>query len=508
MASDKPSNNDYDVIVVGAGNTALLAALKAREEGAKVLVLEIAPKANRGGNAYFTTGIYRIVHNGLEDVRNLIADLSEEEYNIIIDPYTADDFYRDYTAVTEGMVDPEFMELVINGSTDAIRWMVHKQDVKMELTSMFTKYIDGKLHFVGPVPITAKGGGAGLSDYLFDRVENMDGIVLLYETGARKLLQDENGKIYGVKTKSRTQGFRDYTAKSVILACGGWEANPEWRARYLGLNWDLAKVRGSQYNMGDGIKMAMDVGARPHGHWSACHAIFIEAGSPQPSIREDTDRNSKRMYIFGLIVNVNGERFVDEGYGSTENTYSRYGKLALTQPERVVFQLFDANGYKTIIEGGIFHDYINAPYTKGDTLEELADKLGMPAENLVKTVNEYNTAAGHPGGNNHWYKFTGAKEDAHTEGLDLAKSSCAFPLDKGPYYAYAVECGITFTYGGLKINKRCQVLDHGDQPIEGLYACGEILGGIFYHCYAGAQGQLTGAVTATISGKNAVQDYK
>lgn len=499
---------DYDVIVVGAGNTALLAALKAHEEGAKVLVLEISPKENRGGNAYFTTGIYRIVHNGIEDVRDLIADLTEEEYNIIIDAYSADDYYRDYSNVTENMVDPEFMELVINGSTDAIRWMVHKQGVKMELTSMFTKYIDGKLNFVGPVPITAKGGGAGLSDYLFDRVENMDGIDLLYETGARSLLEDEKGKVYGVKSKSRTEGFRDYTAKSVILACGGWEANPEWRARYLGLNWDLAKVRGSQFNMGDGIKMAMNLGARPHGNWSACHAIFIEADAPQPSIREDTDKNSKRMYIFGLIVNVNGERYIDEGYSSTENTYSRYGKTALTQPERIVFQLFDAKGYKNLIEGGVFHDYLNAPYTKGDTLEELADKLGMPVDALVKTVTDYNAAAGVPGGNNHWYKFAGAKEDVHTEGLPLPKSSCAFPLDEPPYYAYAVECGITFTYGGLKTNKRGQVVDHGDMPIEGLYACGEILGGTFYQNYAGALGQLTGAVTATISGKNAVADYK
>lgn len=498
---------DYDVIVVGAGNTALLTALRAHEQGAKVLVLEIAPKANRGGNAYFTTGIYRIVHNGIEDVRDLIPDLTEEEYNIAIEPYTADDYYRDYSTVTETMVDPEMMELIINTSTDAIRWMVKKQGVKMELTSMFVKYIDGKLTFVGPVPFTAKGGGAGLSEYLFDRVENMDGIDLLYETGARKLLTNGNGKVYGVSTKSKN-GVKDYTAKAVILSCGGFEANPQWRARYLGPNWDLAKVRGSQFNMGDGIKMALDVGARPHGNWSACHAIFIEAGSPQPSIREDTDKNSKRMYIFGLCVNINGERFVDEGFSSTENTYSRYGKLALTQPERMVFQLFDANGYKHLIEGGIFHDYLNAPYTKGDTLEELADKLGIPPENLVKTVSDYNAAAGHPGGNNHWYKFTGASEDAHTEGLELAKSSCAFPLDKPPYYAYAVECGITFTYGGLKVNKRAQVLDHGDMPIEGLYASGEILGGIFYQNYAGACGQLTGAVFATIAGKNAVIDYQ
>jgi len=169
----------YDVIVVGAGNTALLTALRAHEHGARVLVLEIAPKEKRGGNAYFTTGIYRIVHNGIEDVRDLIPDLTEEERNIVIAPYTADDYFRDYSTVTENMVDPVMMELIINNSTEAIRWLVKKQGVKMELTSAFVKRIDGKLHFVGPVPISAKGGGAGLSDYLFDRVENMEGIDLL-----------------------------------------------------------------------------------------------------------------------------------------------------------------------------------------------------------------------------------------------------------------------------------------------------------------------------------------
>jgi tricarballylate dehydrogenase len=499
---------DYDVIIVGAGNTALLTALRAQENGARVLVLEIAPKEKRGGNAYFTTGIYRIVHNGIEDIRDLMPDLTEEERNIVIEPYTADDYFRDYSAVTENMVDPSMIELIVNTSTEAIRWMVKKQGVKMELTSFFVKRIDGKLHFVGPVPVTAKGGGAGLSDYLFERVESMQGIDLLYETGASKLLLDDFGKVYGVKTRSKKNGMKDYTAKAVILACGGFEANPEWRARYLGPNWDLAKVRGGEFNMGDGLKMAFDVGAQPFGNWSCCHAIFIEADSPQPSIRKDTDKSSKRMYIFGLCVNTLGERFVDEGYDNTEKTYSRYGKTALTQPDRMVFQLFDAKGYNTLINGAIFHDYVNAPYTKADTIEELADKLGIPAATLAKTVTDYNNAAGRPGGNNHWYKFTGEPEDAHTEGLALAKSSCAYPLNTPPYYAYAVECGITFTYGGLKVNKRAQVLASGDVPIDGLYASGEIIGGIFYQNYAGACGQLTGAVFATIAGKNAVVDHK
>ena len=496
---------DYDVIVVGAGNTALLTALKSHEQGAKVLVLEIAPKEKRGGNAYYTTGIYRIVHNGIEDVQDLIAGLTEEEKNIIIQPYSADDFFRDYTSVTEGFVDPSLTELIVENSTEAIRWMVKKQAVPMELTSVFIQRINGKLHFVGQTPICAKGGGAGLSDYLFDRVEKMDGIDLLYETGAHKLLVNEEGKVYGVTTRSN-DGMKNYTANAVILSCGGFESNPAWRARYLGPGWDLAKVRGGAYNMGDGIQMALDVGAQPFGHWSCCHATFVDADCPQPTIREDTDKSAKRMYIFGLIINANGERFLDEGYDNADLTYSHYGQYVLAQPGRIAFQVFDAKGYKTVTSGVGFPDMIDAPYIKADTVEDLAEKLGIPVETLVQTFSDYNRAANRPGGNNHWYKMTGEPEDMHTEGLSLAKSSCAFRLDTPPFYAYAVNCGITFTYGGLKTNKRAQVVDNNDRPIKGLYASGEIVGGIFYHNYAGATGQLSGAVFATIAGKNAVLD--
>jgi tricarballylate dehydrogenase len=497
--------NDYDVIVVGAGNTALLTALRAHEFGAKVMVLEIAPKERRGGNAYYTTGIYRICHNGVEDLIDLIPDLSEEERNIIISPYTADDFFREYSGVTEGMVDPSLMEMIVEKSKDAIRWMVKKQDVKMELTSNFVQRLNGKLHFVGEVPISAKGAGAGLSDFLFDRVEKMEGIDLLYETGARQLLLNEKGDVCGVKIKSK-EGIRDVYAKAVCLSCGGFEANPAWRARYLGPNWDLAKVRGGKYNMGDGLKMAFDVGAQPYGNWSCCHATFIDADSPQPSIREDTDRTAKRLYIFGLIINVNGERFLDEGEDNTDLTYSRFGKLLLTQPDRMGFQLFDSKGFATITQGNVFHDYVNAPYTKASTIEEMAERLGMEPARLLRTVEDYNNKSMKPGGRTNWYKIAKAKEDRHTEGISPAKSSCAFPLDDPPYYAFAVCCGITFTYGGLKVNRSAQVLDVSDNPIPGLYASGEIIGGLFYHNYPGATGQLTGAVFATIAGKNAA-DY-
>ena len=503
MRTGISNQEGYDVIVVGGGNTALLSALRAHEAGAKVLVLEKAPKPRRGGNGYFTTGIYRVVHNGIQDLMDLIPDLTEEERNISIKPYTADQFFRDYTVATDGLVDPLLMEMIIENSTKAIRWMVKKQNIQMELTSNFVRRIDDRLHFVGEVPFSAKGAGAGLSDTLY-RVMEQKEIEVLYETGATQLVVDQKGRVVGVSIK-RKDKMQDIKSKAVILACGGFESNPQWRARYLGKNWDLVKVRGTSFNMGDGLRMAIGIGAQPTGHWSGCHAIFIDADSPQPAIREDTEKTSKRLYIFGLVVNVNGERFVDEGEDDVALTYARYGQQLLEQPQRMAFQLFDSKGHETITNSRVFHDYVGAPYTQGETLAEIAEKLGIDAEKLVHMVKQYNNGI-IPGGRTQWYKIAEMPEDQQTSGVSPAKSSCALPIDKPPYYVYPICCGITFTYGGLKVNRRAQVLDTIDQPIPGLYAAGEIIGGLFYSNYPGATGQLNGAVFARIAGANAVSD--
>ncbi len=495
------SQEKYDVIVVGGGNTGLVTALRAHEAGAQVLVLEKASKQFRGGNGYFTSGGYRFVQNGIETFRDLIPDLTEEERNLDIQPYSADEFYRDYMRVTDGLPDPEMAELFIEQSTEAIRWMVKKQGIKMELSSGGLHRIGNRLVYATKV-IMGKGGGAGLSDALFSRIEEK-GIELLYETSATRLLFDDlKGRVHGVHASSKGAS-QDIKSKAVILSCGGFEANPQWRAQYLGKNWDLAKVRGTRYNMGDGLRMAIEIGARPYGNWGGCHATFIAADAPQPAIREETDTTSKRRYEYGLVVNLDGKRFLDEGAEEHTFTYAKYGQHALAQPQRVAFQIFDSKVYPVL---KTISDYSAAAYTAADTIEELADKLAINPEGLAKTVKEYNEAS-RPGG---WVKdrlmdpIMG--ESRQALGISPTKLNFAYPLDKPPFYCYAVCCGITFTFGGLKVNKRAQVLDHLDNPIPGLYASGEIIGGIFYNNYPGATGQCSGIVFGRIAGASAATD--
>jgi tricarballylate dehydrogenase len=268
------------------------------------------------------------------------------------------------------------------------------------------------------------------------------------------------------------------------------------RARYLGPDWELAKVRGTQFNTGDGIRISLDIGAMPYGHWSSCHAVAWDLNAPPCGNRRIGDLYQKHSYPFGLIVNINGERFVDEGADFRNYTYAKYGREILKQPQRVAFQLFDAR-----VQSLLRDEYRIAQVTKAtaNTIDELAVTLGVDREGLARTVEEFNTAV-QPG------SFDPTRLDGkRTEGIAPPKSNWALPLDTPPYTGYAVTCGITFTFGGLRINRDAQVLDSEGQPIPGLYAAGEIVGGLFYYNYAGGSGLMAGSVFGKIAGASAAR---
>ena len=281
-----------------------------------------------------------------------------------------------------------------------------------------------------------------------------------------------------------------------MLACGGFEANSEMRACYLGPGWELAKVRGTQFNTGDGIRMALDAGAQPYGHWSGCHSVAWDLNAPAYGDRNIADLFQKHSYPFGLIVNIEGKRFVDEGADFRNYTYAKYGREILFQPQRTAFQLFDDRTKH------LLRDEYSIPQVtmvKAGSIEELADGLGIDGEGLVRTVREFNAAVQESAFNPTILDGKG------TIGINPPKSNWALPLDTPPYLGYAVTCGITFTFGGLKIDNRAQVLDTEDAPMPGLYAAGELVGGLFYHNYAGGAGLMAGAVFGRIAGASAAR---
>jgi len=490
-----PNQNDFDVVVVGAGSAALNAALSAKEQGSKVLVLEKAPEHLRGGNSYFTGGLFRFAYSGLEEIVNLLPEVgTEEQDRIDVGSYDNSDFYADVMRVTEGLSNPDLLQILVSESYPTMIWM-RDQGVPWILAYGRQAFEhEGKLRFWGGLIVESVGGGKGLSDRLFELCQNV-GIEVRYQSAATELKTDNKGKISGVIIKG-PDGYENISCPNVVLACGGFEANAEMRTRYLGPGWELAKVRGTQYNTGEGIQMALDIGAQSHGHWSGCHAVAWDLNAPPHGDRNVADLFQKHSYPFGLIVNVDGDRFVDEGADFRNYTYAKYGKEILKQPQRAAFQLFDQKS-KHLLRDEYFIQ--QATMVESDTIEQLAEGLDINVPGLVKTIYDYNESVQDG-------EFNPTDLDGKgTVGLTPPKSNWAQKFDSPPYIGYAVTCGITFTFGGLKIDTRCRVQDTSDVPIPGLYAAGELTGGLFYNNYPGGAGLMAGAVFGKIAGREAGQ---
>jgi tricarballylate dehydrogenase len=288
----------------------------------------------------------------------------------------------------------------------------------------------------------------------------------------------------------------DITAKAVIIAAGGFQANSEWRTRYLGPGWDLAKVRGTRFNTGDGIRMALDIGAMPYGNWSGAHAVAWEYNAPEFGDLAVGDAFQKHSYPFGVVINNDGKRFLDEGADFRNYTYAKYGREILNQPGYSAWQLFDAK-----VDHLLRDEYRIKQVTKvqADTLEELCARMdGVNTAQALETISEYNAAV-----DTNTQFDPNVKDGRSTSGLNINKSNWANTLDEGPFQAYNVTCGLTFTFGGLRINDEGQVLDSGLLPIPGLYAAGELVGGLFYGNYPGGTGLTAGAVFGRLAGQHA-----
>jgi tricarballylate dehydrogenase len=485
---------EYDVIVVGAGNAAFCAALAAQEQGASVLMLEAAPEEESGGNSRFTAGSIRVVYNGVEDIKTLVPDLTEAEIATTdFGTYTQEQFFDDMARVTQHRADPDLVELMVTRSFDTLCWMRDKGVRFIPIYGRQAFKIDGKFKFWGGLTVESVGGGPGLVNMLTEAARKR-GIELRYQTRALDLLYNGT-RIEGVRVRSNEQ-VSELRGKSVVLACGGFEANPEWRTRYLGPGWDLAKVRGSRFNAGDGIRMALSIGASPRGNWSGCHAVGWEMNAPEFGDLAVGDQFQKHSYPFAIMVNATGKRFVDEGADFRNYTYAKYGRVILEQPGQFAWQIFDQK-----VKHLQRDEYRIRQITKAtaDTIEELSKKLdGVDAARFVKTIAEYNAAVRRDVPFN-----PNVKDGRRTDGLAINKSNWANTIDQPPYEAYGVTCGITFTFGGLRINNDAEVLNTDYQPIRGLYAAGELVGGIFYFNYPGGSGLISGAVFGKIAGTSA-----
>ncbi len=484
----------WDVIVAGAGNAGLCAAHAARERGARVLVLEKADRAWSGGNSAFTAGAIRLAHGGLDDVRGL---LDEEPLPATdLPPYPEEEFLEDMRRVTLGRGDAEMARVLVGDSRDAVRWLA-SHGVRLRLMYERQSFaVDGRHRFWGGLAVGTVDGGRGLMAGHRAAAER-SGIELRHETAVEDLVRDDGGRVAGVIARSADGVRTELRAAAVVLAAGGFESDPRMRAAHLGPNWDVAKVRGTPSNTGEVLEAALRHGAQAYGHWSGCHAIQWDAGAPPTGDLEITNRFSRQSYPVGIVVNRRGERFLDEGEDFRNYTYAKFGAEVLRQPEAVAAQVFDA---KTIpLLRTIDYEAPGATRVDADTLAALADGLGIDAAGLERTVAAFNAAIVD-------VPFDPAVKDGRrTEGIAPPRSNWAMAIDTPPYVAFPVTCGITFTFGGVRVDDAAAVLDTAGRPIPGLFAAGELVGGLFFHNYPGGSGLTAGLVYGRRAGWAAAQ---
>lgn len=477
------------VVVVGAGNAALSAGVAARERDVDVLVLEKAPRRHRGGNSALTVHM-RFPHDGVDDLASLLRGISPEALGRMAEReenYTAAQYYDDIMSVTEGRCDPELARVLVTRAAETVRWM----------GSQGHTWVPSYANPASANVAAFSGGGYGLQQQWFAAFERRGGTVS-YETRAAGLLTDSGGRVTGVRART-PNGEVDIHARAVILACGSFESDPEMRARYLGPEWARVKLRGVPYNSGDGLTMALEIGALPGGSWSDCHASPQDVNRPPfdlpgPGVRGDFW--SRYAYPFGITVNLEGDRFMDEGETWRGLTYAKAGRAILSQPEGKAFQIFD-HQHQAL---GLVQGYEAADGFSAATLEALGRKLGISdVPNFARTVGSYNAAV-QPG------PFDPFSLDGkRAAGIAPPKSNWALPLKTPPFRGYPVGCGLTFTYGGLKITPEARVVHRADRPIPGLFAAGEMVGGLWHRNYPSGAGMMAGSVFGRIAGTNAAE---
>lgn len=477
---------DPEVVVVGGGNAGFCAAHAAAERGRRVVLLEKAPRAHAGGNSYYTLGSIRMVHDGLGDLLEILEP-DDRHPRTEVPPYSAAEFVADLERVTGGRGDKELTEAVVDGSRDAVRWL-HALGLKFQLMyeRQAHEHSDGTLVFWGGSHVSNVDAGPGLMA-VHERIASRLGVEVRYDCPVTGLITD-GGSVVGVRI-----GDQELRAESVVIASGGFQANAQWRQRYLGDGWQHAKVRGTPYNTGDLIHAALEMGADRGGDWSTCHSVPWDASFPEnESNRALTNRLSRYGYPLGIVVNRRGRRFIDEGADFRNYTYAKYGKVILEQPGAVAFQVFDATT-RSMLAAYEYEMPGIKPFV-AHSIEDLAVAMDVDVDGFVQTVREFNSS------------IDGSRpldptiKDGRSAAVEPVKSNWASAVEAPPYYAYPVTCGISFTFGGLRGDVDGRVLDRSGEPIPGLFACGETLGGLFSENYPTGAGLTAGMVIGRRAG--------
>ncbi|WP_151719000.1 FAD-dependent tricarballylate dehydrogenase TcuA [Gemmobacter serpentinus] len=455
-------NKTYDVVIAGGGNAALCAAIAARRAGASVAIVEKAPRFYRGGNTRHTRNM-RCAHDSATET--------------LSGPYTEEEFFDDLLRVTQGNTDENLARMMIHQSKDMLNWIV-EQGVR------FQPSLGGTLS-LGRTNSFFLGGGRAMLSALYRTAEGL-GVHMTYEAEVTDLEMD--GPRFVAAEVTTPNGKRRLVAKGLVAASGGFEANIDWLKEGWGEIAENFLIRGTPYNRGSLLRTLIGKGMTQIGDPTQCHAVAIDARAPKYDGGIITRLD---CVVFGIVVNKHCQRFYDEGEDIWPKRYAIWGRLVAAQPDQIAYIIFDARALK------LFMPSLFPPIT-GTSIEDLAGKLGLDPARLRETVDGFNAAV-QPG------QFDDTILDGcHTEGLEPAKTNWARRIEQGPFYAYPVRPGITFTYLGVKVDAeaRVQLADGG--RAENIWAAGEIMAGnVLGRGYAAGIGMTIGSVFGRIAGEGA-----
>lgn len=453
-----------DIAIIGGGNAALCAAITAAEAGAKVLILETAPKTYRGGNSRHTRN-FRCMHKAPLDP--------------LIESYDEDEYFADLIKVTGGKTDEELAKLTIQQSEACLPWM-RSQGVH------FQKALSGTLS-LGRTNAFFMGGGKGLVNAYYRTVEKL-GVGVVYEANVTHLELTDNT----IRWIDYDHGGASHriTPKSIIVASGGFQADLDWLARAWGPAARNFLIRGTPYNRGVVLADLLDQGVLSVGDPTQCHAVAIDGRAPQFDGGIVTRLD---CVPFSIVVNKEGERFYDEGEDVWPKRYAIWGRLVAAQPDQVGYAIIDSKSLELFMPS-VF------PPLQADTIEGLAQQLGLPGTKLRDTVEQFNlacadTSAFHPT----------ELDGVSTKDLEPPKTNWARPITEPPFYGYSLKPGVTFTYLGFKVDARAQCAT-ADGPIRNLWAAGETMAGsILGQGYLAGFGMTIGTVFGRIAGEEAAK---
>jgi tricarballylate dehydrogenase len=449
----------YDVAVLGGGNAALCAALTAAERGARVIVVERAPRVFRGGNSRHTRNL-RCMHTAPTDV--------------LTDAYTEDEFMADVLRVTGGVTDETLARIMIRASASAPQRMGR-------FGVRFQPSLRGTLH-LGRTNAFFLGGGKALMNSAYAAAGRL-GVHVVYDTEVVGLTIS-NGRFESATIRG-SSGTTEVQAKTVVLAAGGFESNLEWLAEIWGEAARNFIIRGTPYNTGTVLRLMLDAGAEPVGDPAQCHAVAVDARAPKFDGGIVTRLDSVPL---GIVVNKHGDRFYDEGEDYWPKRYAIWGRLVALQTDQIAYSIVDSKAF------GRFMPSVFPPIV-ANTIRELAPAINVPAGTLSATIDRFNAAV-RPGTFDHQ-----ALDDCRTEGLVPNKTHWAQRLDTPPFHAYPLRPGITFTYLGVKVDERARVVMNGGVT-ENIFAAGEIMAGnILGRGYVAGVGMTIGTVFGEIAGR-------